>query len=149
MEVDDNDHGRRRQTIEALLNGHQPTDDDLLAMALRLRKSGDHAAALDLMLARWFLTPDDPSGPWNCVATFRDLELPIAAALCRFLTFRLLSQGTEMTHGTDDWSGDALAFAIDELCAHGAQTAAAALLVYVDDSDERDNLRIRIAASAT
>ncbi|MHB8694308.1 MAG: hypothetical protein ACYDHH_23965 [Solirubrobacteraceae bacterium] len=132
---------------QRLSDGVSVEPDELLALALTLREHGDPVDALDLLVARWFVIPDDPSAPWNLVAPLADLRQPILAAVCRFLTYRSLQR--EDTTGAvckddDDWAGNAVAFAFGDLLEAGALTSAAALLRYIADPDERDEYAARL-----
>lgn len=130
-----------------LASGANVEPDALLALALQLSERGDLVDALDVLVARWFVIPDDPSAPWDLVATLAALNQPILAAVCRFLTFRSLrleaSRGA--TYRDDgEWEGNALAFAFGELLEADALTSAAALLRHVTDLSERDEYAARL-----
>ena len=139
---------QQRSGLDRLLRGDTQLGDRLLEDAIALERDGDARSALDLLLARWLLAPDDPSGPWNCVSAFKHLGDEVTAALMRALSDRLIRALPDPSADDVEWAANGLAFAIEEFAAQGAVVTAAALLGSVEDPGEREELAATVRAAA-
>jgi hypothetical protein len=139
----------QRQAVEALLGSKAEEADPLLAEMIALGRAGELESVIDLGIARWVTSPDDPSGPWNVVRTLDARGEFLWAGVLKFLTHQLIKQhGHPTIAEDDDWVGNSLAFAIDDVIKAGALASAAAMVSYLDDPEERqeyaDVIRARL-----